>query len=615
MAASVKLSCIVETGEPFTIAWSKVSGPGTVTFSHSTSLTTEAQMSLAGVYVIRATVTTANFTKTDDVTITATANAAPVVSAGEDFSVLQNTNANLIGSYTEDGFPGIQFWYRFDSNVIGGMATAGTFNLNHATQSSATSIRFANFDRFGVNRQSDLLTIAAGSTITLVDEATPSRKLSFVCGAPSAASGQVVMSMSAVTVSVAQPLRDDFAVNFTPTKAPIATWSMQSGTGMATFGDVHALKTTVSFSNVGTKTLRLTVTDGVLAGFDEVTVNVHSVLGTDFVRATSQAVPGGVGYNSAVFMVDMSRFPVGWWNAAAAASDTTGRTVRVCLAGTTTQVPFDIINFNGTTKAGFMTIGANAAAGGTGFDVYVGNSALQMYAATDTYGRYNVYRTALKGFWPNGGGFDRTRNINSLVNVGSPSVGAGPIGSLATTYSATARATLLLPAVVSSPISFFAASDTTSPNSNSWYHTIGISRTKAGTLDSYNNAVYMTAAGSPLLATVASMNGSGVWQGSSAQCTAQTWKGQGGIHTSNTSRTAVTAQATSATSTVNNVVTELDHLCIGHFPKLLGGPGIIANPKVSLCFFWNEAVTPQELKYLDLMLTQGTFWPTWTLNP
>ncbi len=614
MAANVELFCTVETGESFTVLWEKVSGPGTVTFSNSTSQSTEAVMSAAGEYVLRCTVTTPNFEESDEVTITATANAAPVVAAGSDITVLQNTNANLAGTYTEDGFPGQHFWYTFSSTVLGTPA-AGTFRLGSATQSASTQLNIAVTDRFGVNRQADLLAIPSGSLITLYDRADPTRYLQFTCGAFSLFGGFAFCSMSSVTVSSVNPLRNNFPVDFTPYKTPTVTWSMTAGTGSATFGNANALETTVSFSTTGAKTLQLAVSDGVLTGTDTLSVDVDSVLGTDFVRATSQAVPGGAGITSTVFLVDMSRFPVGWWNAAAAASDTTGRTVRVCFAGTTTQVPFDIINFNGTTDTGFMAIGANASAGGTGFDIYVGNSAFQLYAATDTYGRYNVYRTALKGFWPNGGGFDRTRNVYSLVNTGSPTVGAGPIGSSSTLYSSSTRASLLLPAVVTGPISFFAASDTTSPDFNSWYHTIGISRTKAGTLDSYNNAVYMTAAGATLHATISSLNGSGVWQGGSAQCTAQTWKGQGGIHASNTSRTAVTAQATGTPSTVNNVVIELDHLCIGHFPKLLGGPGTITNPKVSLCFFWNEAVAAAELKYLDLMLVQATFWGSWTLNP
>jgi hypothetical protein len=357
------------------------------------------------------------------------------------------------------------------------------------------------------------------------------------------------------------------------------------------------------------------VSDGSLSGNDTVSVDVNSVLGTDFVRATSQSVPGGANLTAdgTVLLIDMSRFDTGWWTACG----TSSASIRVTLAGTTTQIPFDVIQFNGTSDTGLMAVKTQALAGGTGVDVYCGNSANTAYGVNDTYGRYNVYRTSIKGFWPSGGGSDRTRNANNMVTFGTPTIGAGPIGAQSYTYSATARSALLLPAIVPYPISFFSASNKTTADFNNYFHTIGIARTKAGTLDSYSNSLYLTGANSTPNVSATALNGSGVWAGSLAQQTAETWKGLAGIYTSNTSRQAVTAQATGTINTVNHVVIELDHLAIGHHPKLLGGPGggTGVNPSVSLCMFFNEAVNANELKYLDLMLTQATFWGTWTLNP
>ncbi|TLD41093.1 MAG: hypothetical protein JETT_2614 [Candidatus Jettenia ecosi] len=60
------------------------------------------------------------------------------------------------------------------------------------------------------------------------------------------------------------------------------TWSVVSGTGTVTFGNVNAVDTTASFSDAGTYVLRLTANDSVLAASDEVTIVVNN--GTTIVR-------------------------------------------------------------------------------------------------------------------------------------------------------------------------------------------------------------------------------------------------------------------------------------------------------------------------------------------
>jgi hypothetical protein len=58
-----------------TNTWSKVSGPGTVTFGNVNALSTSATFSVAGVYVLRLTASDSALQATDDVTVTV--NAAP----------------------------------------------------------------------------------------------------------------------------------------------------------------------------------------------------------------------------------------------------------------------------------------------------------------------------------------------------------------------------------------------------------------------------------------------------------------------------------------------------------------------------------------------------------
>jgi hypothetical protein len=56
--------------DPLTYAWTKVSGPGTVTFADATDPVSTATVSVAGAYVLRLTVSDGTHTATDDVTIT-----------------------------------------------------------------------------------------------------------------------------------------------------------------------------------------------------------------------------------------------------------------------------------------------------------------------------------------------------------------------------------------------------------------------------------------------------------------------------------------------------------------------------------------------------------------
>jgi hypothetical protein len=60
-----------------TSAWSKVSGPGTVTFADASSTDTTATFSAAGTYVLRLTGSDGSLSATDDVTVTVTDSGTP----------------------------------------------------------------------------------------------------------------------------------------------------------------------------------------------------------------------------------------------------------------------------------------------------------------------------------------------------------------------------------------------------------------------------------------------------------------------------------------------------------------------------------------------------------
>ncbi|RIK70441.1 hypothetical protein DCC62_22730 [candidate division KSB1 bacterium] len=103
---------IIESGlaDPdgvITRQWSKVSGPGDVTFADAGLLSTIASFSKSGVYVLKLTVaiTGANFHLESESQVQLTANSAPVVDAGPDVQITLPAVAELDGTISDDGFP------------------------------------------------------------------------------------------------------------------------------------------------------------------------------------------------------------------------------------------------------------------------------------------------------------------------------------------------------------------------------------------------------------------------------------------------------------------------------------------------------------------------------
>ncbi len=92
-----------------TRTWSKVSGPGTVTFDDASKEDPTASFGAAGSYVLRLTASDGALTTADDVTVTVNptsgANAAPTVNAGPDQTITLSGAASLQGSVTDDGLP------------------------------------------------------------------------------------------------------------------------------------------------------------------------------------------------------------------------------------------------------------------------------------------------------------------------------------------------------------------------------------------------------------------------------------------------------------------------------------------------------------------------------
>ena len=86
-------------GAALTSLWTKVSGPGSVTFSNPASASTNVTFGEAGAYVLRLTVSDTELSGSDDVRVTLNGtNRPPTVSAGTDQAVAHPTTVTLAGA-------------------------------------------------------------------------------------------------------------------------------------------------------------------------------------------------------------------------------------------------------------------------------------------------------------------------------------------------------------------------------------------------------------------------------------------------------------------------------------------------------------------------------------
>jgi RHS repeat-associated protein/uncharacterized repeat protein (TIGR01451 family) len=122
--ASVTLNGIVSDdglplGGALTSVWTKVSGPGTTTFTSPNTPITSVSFSTPGTYVLRLTASDSELTSSSDVTVVISANAAPVVSAGPSKESTSPDPVSLQGTVTDDGLPAGGTLSTFWTKVIG----------------------------------------------------------------------------------------------------------------------------------------------------------------------------------------------------------------------------------------------------------------------------------------------------------------------------------------------------------------------------------------------------------------------------------------------------------------------------------------------------------------
>jgi hypothetical protein len=91
-----------------TAMWSKLSGPGTVTFADPTAFTTTATFSVAGTYTLQLQASDGQLSSTSSTTVTVNISitpAGPVVSAGANQTIALPSSATLSGTVTDSCLP------------------------------------------------------------------------------------------------------------------------------------------------------------------------------------------------------------------------------------------------------------------------------------------------------------------------------------------------------------------------------------------------------------------------------------------------------------------------------------------------------------------------------
>jgi len=143
LSEGIDLSAVVTDESTPTLAWSKVSGPGTVTFDDSSAQATHAAFSIDGVYEIKLVADDGSLTGEDSLLVTVMddtptpVNAAPMVNAGADATINISGTLNLEATTTDDGLPDPPASLSYQWAKVSGPGTV-TFGTAAALSTTAT---------------------------------------------------------------------------------------------------------------------------------------------------------------------------------------------------------------------------------------------------------------------------------------------------------------------------------------------------------------------------------------------------------------------------------------------------------------------------------------------
>jgi len=281
-------------GSNLTTTWSKVSGPGTVTFANPGMTVTTAAFSEAGTYVLRLTANDSQLTTSDDVTVIVDPeNQPPNVNAGADQTITLPASTNLNGTVTDDGWPRgssvSASWAK-----VSGPGTATFINPNAA----ATVVSFSEAGTYVLRLTATDSQLSSSDDIQII--VIPENH------APTANAGTDQTITLPNTASLNGTVSDDGL----PSGSTLSsTWSKVSGPGTVTFANPNVTVTNAAFSQAGSYVLRLTANDSQLSTSDDVQITVIAENQAPTVDAGPDQEgtwPEGNNANAKVFLLDLN---------------------------------------------------------------------------------------------------------------------------------------------------------------------------------------------------------------------------------------------------------------------------------------------------------------------
>jgi hypothetical protein len=276
-ATASLLGSVSDDGLPdntLTVLWTKVKGPGVVTFNNAKSTATSAAFSTAGIYTLRLTASDGALDRSDDIIVTvgpqSAANQAPVVNAGPDQMITLPAAANLAGAATDDGLP-LGSTLTFSWSYVAGPGPV-TFSDASSLKSAATfsvagsyTLRLTASDGKATTSD-DMTVIVSNANSTSNSTIKPANKAPVVNAGPD----------QTITLPAPATLSGSATDDGLPTGSTIAlNWTKVSGPGTVVFVNVNALNASAAMSVAGTYTLRLTASDGALSSSDDVVITVN----------------------------------------------------------------------------------------------------------------------------------------------------------------------------------------------------------------------------------------------------------------------------------------------------------------------------------------------------
>lgn len=246
-------------GSTLAVTWTKVSGPGEVTFDDAGSAATSATFTVDGEYVLKLTASDGQLSSNDTTAVTVIPrNQAPVVDSGEEQTIELPAPAELRGTVTDDALP------RGSPVTVAWSVVDGPGEVTFADPSAAATT--ATFSVPGVytlrlSADDTEFTVSDDVVVTVLKNEAPSAN----------AGPDATITLPTDTATLAGTATDDGL----PTGSTLAvTWKKVSGPGDVTFADASNAATTATFSVDGEYVLELTASDGELSSSDTVTVTV-----------------------------------------------------------------------------------------------------------------------------------------------------------------------------------------------------------------------------------------------------------------------------------------------------------------------------------------------------